>query len=278
MILVIGADGLIGGELHRVLRESGRSVLGTSRRADSEHLHLDLGRAEDFRIPEGLDVAVICAGIGSIAECAKAPETTSLVNIEGTLSIARRLMSEGSRILFLSTSLVFDGRAGPAQADAPLHPCCEYGRQKAVVEEAIAGELVACVRLTKVVETLRPRFSQWRSAIEAGQSISASSALHFSPVSLGETTHALANLAANFRPGTFHISGDEDFTYHRAAVCMAEALGLPVDAVEVDQNSGTEFFNPVPVSSALAPASPGESYGWRFSPSSSTLERFIRSF
>jgi dTDP-4-dehydrorhamnose reductase len=252
-------------------------VLGTSRRQSSKHLRLDLGSPADFRIPEGIDVAVICAGIGNIAECAKTPEPTSRVNIEGTLSIARRLMSEGSRIVFLSTSLVFDARSGPAQADAPLRPCCEYGRQKAVVENELAGERVACVRLTKVVETLRPRFSQWLAAVQAGQKISASSVLNFSPVNLAETTQALASLAANFRSGTFHISGDEDFTYHRAAVRMAEAHGLPADVVEADPISGTEFFSPVPARSCLARTSPGDSYGWRFSPSSATLDSFFPS-
>ncbi|MEY3480880.1 MAG: RmlD substrate binding domain, partial [Verrucomicrobiota bacterium] len=74
---------MIGGGLYRALKSAGGAVLGTTRRESAEHLHLDFGRPEDFRIPRGVDVTVICAGIGDIAACAASPQETSRVNVSG---------------------------------------------------------------------------------------------------------------------------------------------------------------------------------------------------
>lgn len=269
---------MIGGGLYRALKSAGGAVLGTTRRESAEHLHLDFGRPEDFRIPRGVDVTVICAGIGDIAACAQSPQETSRVNVSGAAEIAGRAAESGSRVVMLSSSLVFDGQGDAPQAGAALTPCCEYGRQKAALESRLAREKVcAIVRLTKVVETLRPRFSGWLGSMRSNRTIKASTALRFSPVSLEETVHALRGLALSFQPGIFHISGDETFTYHDAAVRLAKARGIDPDLVAPDAQSGVEFFEPLPVTASLAPAVLSGCSGWRFSPSSSILNAFIRS-
>lgn len=277
MILVVGVDGLIGGELYRKLKASGFDVLGTSRRSESPHLYLDLGAPENFRMPQDVDVTVMCAGAGDIAACARSPNETSRINVSGTAQIANRAAENGSRVVVLSSSLVFDGQAGNPRADAPLSPCCEYGRQKAALESRLAGEQYAIVRLAKVVETLRPRFSGWLGDMKNKRTIKASAALRFSPVSLDETVQALRGLVSSFQPGVFHISGDESFTYHDAAARLAKAWGVSADLAVPDPNSGVALFHPVPLTASLEPAAPSNCSGWSFSPSSATLTDFIRS-
>jgi dTDP-4-dehydrorhamnose reductase len=277
MILVVGVDGLIGRELYRRLKASGLDVLGTSRRSDSTHLYLDLGAPENFRIPQDVELTVMCAGVGDIAACDRSPAETSRINVSGTTQFANRATEAGSRVVVLSTSLVFDGQTGSPRAEDPLSPCCEYGRQKAAMEAELSGNNCAIVRLTKVVETLRPRFSGWLGDMREGQSVKASTELRFSPVSLDETVRALGGLVTDFQPGIFHITGDAGFTYHHAAVRLAEEKGLPADLALPDASSGLEFYHPVPVTASLAPAAPTNCSGWRFSSSSAILADFIRS-
>jgi dTDP-4-dehydrorhamnose reductase len=277
VILVVGVDGLIGRELYRKLKESGLDVLGTSRRSDSTHLYLDLGAPQNFRMPQDVDVTVMCAGVGDIAACHRSPTETSRINVSGTTQFAHRVAEAGSRVVVFSSSLVFDGQTGSPRAEDPLSPCCEYGRQKAAMEFELAGENCAVVRLTKVVETLRPRFSGWLGDMKEGRSVKASTELRFSPVSLDETVRALCGLVNDFQPGIFHITGDASFTYHHAAVRLAEEKGLPAGLVVPDASSGLEFFHPVPVTASLAPAAPANCSGWRFSSSSAILADFIRS-
>jgi len=277
MILVIGADGLIGAALYRQLKASGHNVLGTSRRGGSEHLHLDLGKPDGFTMPSGVEMTVICAGVGDVAACARSPEETERMNVDGTVQIARRAAQSGSRIIALSSSLVFSGQGASPRAEDPVSPCCEYGRQKALMESELAGESCAIVRLTKVVETLRPRFSSWLDELKNGRSVRASSKLCFSPVALAETLQALGGLMAKFQPGVYHISGDENFSYHDAAVRVAQMAGASTELVVADAESGVGLFDPVPLTASLGPAAPSDCSGWRFSSSSSTLARFLRS-
>ena len=228
-------------------------------------------------MPQDVDVTVMCAGVGDIAACHRSPTETSRINVSGTTQFANRAAEAGSRFVVLSSSLVFDGQTSSPRAEDPLSPCCEYGRQKAAMEADLSGESCAIVRLTKVVETLRPRFSGWLGEMKQGRSVKASTELRFSPVSLDETVRALGGLVTDFQPGIFHITGDADFTYHHAAVRLAEEKGLPAGLVMPDASSGLEFFHPVPVTASLAPASPANCSGWRFSSSSAILADFIRS-
>lgn len=277
MILIVGADGLIGRELYGRLKASGHDVRGTSRRAGSEHLHLDLASSDEFFMPSDVEMTVICAGLGDIAACARSPEETARINVDGTVQIANRVAESGSRVMALSSSLVFSGQGASPRAGDPVSPCCEYGRQKAAMESELAGENCAIVRLTKVIETLRPRLSGWLDELKKGRSVRASARLCFSPIALGETVGALCGLVEKFQPGTFHISGDESFSYHGAALRVAEWAGASPELVMADTESGAGLFDPVPVTASLAPAAPSDCSGWRFSPSSSTLAGFIRS-
>ncbi len=274
--LVVGADGLIGASLAESLRHAGHEVLGTTRRKQSGGLMLDLARAEEFQVPPGLDIAFVCAGIGGLVECATSPEMTARVNVVGTACLAQQLAEKGSRVVYLSTNLVFDGSAPAADTGDPVRPCCEYGRQKAELELRLHGDDYACVRLTKVVESLTPRFAGWRSDLRQGNRIAVSERLSFSPVSLDETVRALADFVHDFRPGLFHISGDEDFSYYEAALRLARESSLPAELIDTDPTAGSDLFEPMPAFATLAVREPDGSSCWRFSPASVTLADFTR--
>jgi dTDP-4-dehydrorhamnose reductase len=145
------------------------------------------------------------------------------------------------------------------------------------MESEISGEKCAIVRLTKVVETLRPRFSVWLRDMKEGRAVKASTELRFSPVSLDDAVRALCGLVTDFQPGIFHVTGDDSYSYHQAAVCLAEENGLLAGLAEPDASSGLELFHPVPVTASLAPDAPANCSGWRFSSSSAILADFIRS-
>ncbi|MBU3666410.1 MAG: sugar nucleotide-binding protein [Chthoniobacterales bacterium] len=274
--LVVGTDGLIGASLAECLRHAGHEVLGTTRRKKSDGLMLDLAKAEEFQVPPGVEIAFICAGIGSLVECAKSPDATGRVNVAGTACLARHLAERGSKVVYLSTNLVFDGCAPAAGISDPVKPCCEYGRQKAELESRLHGDDYACVRLTKVAESLASRFEHWQSELRQGKQIAVSEKLRFSPVSLEETVRALSEFACDFRPGVFHISGDEDFSYHEAALRLAHQLSLPAELIETDPTAGSNLFEPMPAFATLAVHGPDGSSCWRFSPSSVTLDNFTR--
>lgn len=275
MILVVGAEGLIGAALLEEVRRSGRDALGTSRNPKPGLLTLDLNVPEKFEPPAGVSCAVICAGRSGLLDCDRSPQETAKVNVQGTMRICEKLTRQGIPVVFLSSSLVFGGLFEPAGPWDETAPCCEYARQKAMVEKSMVGDLFAVVRITKVVEALRPRFSDWLQNLRLGRKVLASTVIRFSPVVLGEVARALADLSGNFHPGRFHISGDAEVSYLFAAQKLAEKADLPLDLVIADSVSGTKLFETLPRSSMMKIAGPAGSSDWRFTPSLPNLEAFL---
>ena len=83
------------------------------------------------------------AAISDIGECEENPEKSYLVNVQGTLNIARACKAYGAKMLFMSTDQVYSGCTGtePVPEDAPLEPINLYAKHKL---EAEAGMLAIC--------------------------------------------------------------------------------------------------------------------------------------
>lgn len=256
MILVTGAGGLIGSALVRRLRSGGFDVWAPSREGSAGEA-LALENASSAKLPAGLRTAFLCAWQGGVAEAAHDPPGTNRANVEGNLELVRRLKHSGTKVIFLSTSLVFSG--ADTSAMAPLEPCCVYGEQKAAVEAGLDACHDAIVRVTKVGETLMPRLSQWAASLRAGGRVAAAGHLRVAPVMLDEAVEGLLGFARNFEPGIYQMSARQDHSYlELAEAAAAQAGGEVVD----DPAAGADVFRPFPVSGRLQIAAPLRSEHW----------------
>jgi len=274
MTLVVGSDGLLGSSLLAALRSRGLEAVGTSRRAGSAHIQLDLLRPSDFVIPRNIQTAFLCAGTTGVVECHQRPVETALVNVTGALSLARRLEERGVNIIFLSSSLVFDGQEPLASPSWDVAPCCEYGAQKAAVEVAL-GRNAAVIRLTKIVETLRPRCQGWASAFARSGKFSASEKMRFAPLPLEDVVEKIADFSVSFTPGIFHMSPPDDMTYASAAHALRSFIGCGAGAVQTDDGLPDCFWG-VPEHAALACVGPDTSSCWHFPSAEVTLQGFLK--
>jgi dTDP-4-dehydrorhamnose reductase len=233
-VLVVGADGLVGGELFRRFRARGPTV-GTSRRADSEFLKLDLAEAAaGWQLPGQVSIAFLCAAVTSLQSCRENPAASKRVNVTNTVALAEQLVASGGRVVFLSTGLVFDGSQPFWRESDAVNPRCEYGRQKAEAERALValGANVAVVRLAKVVAPGMPLFLRWAEELRAGRSIRPFSDYVMSPISLTFVAQALGQLAARWTPGFLHVGADADVSYADAAARLAVRLGANANLVQ----------------------------------------------
>jgi dTDP-4-dehydrorhamnose reductase len=142
-VVVIGADGTIGSALVCRLNEAGMDVWQTTRRRDcpGKH-HLDLSDSrEDWNLPISGTFAYLLAGQTSTAWCQANRDQARAINVDGTVSLAKELIDRGIRVIFVSSSLVFDGCLPATKADHPKSPRTEYGRQKAEAEDRLLEQL-----------------------------------------------------------------------------------------------------------------------------------------
>jgi dTDP-4-dehydrorhamnose reductase len=233
-VLVVGADGLVGSALFRAFSAHG-PVLGTSRRAGSEFLHLDLAEPPGkWPTLPPVSVAYLCAAVTALRQCREHPVESRQVNLTHTVTLAGRLVAQGTRVVFFSTGLVFDGTQSFWPESAPLNPQCEYGRQKAEAERQIlaVGESAAVVRLAKVVAPGMPLFRRWVEDLRAGKVIRPFADYVMSPITLSFVAEAMQALAAGWGSGVWHLGADADVSYAAAASRLAARLGVSPGLVQ----------------------------------------------
>jgi dTDP-4-dehydrorhamnose reductase len=236
--LVVGCDGLIGGELLRQLERAGEAALGTTRRrelVDDQRLYLDLSEdVAQWRPPRPVSVAVLCAGVTKIEECRRDPRATARINVEAVATLARRLVASGAFVIYLSTNQVFDGTQAQAAPADPPTPQTEYGRQKVEVERQLLAlaDATAIVRLTKVVGPAMPLFEGWCAALRRGEAIHPFKDMVMAPIPLAFVVEVILRLAETRLTGIFQASGQRDVTFAQVAHHIAERIGARRELVQ----------------------------------------------
>lgn len=138
-VLVLGATGMLGREVHRELRDRGVDVVGAGhRRARGDMLSVD---ARDSQGVSALFEAVAPdAVLNAVGE--RRPEHWSAqqlhaLNVALPRVIAERCEATGTWLIHISSDYVFDGRQPPHTPEGRRRPLNPYGRSKADGEDAV---------------------------------------------------------------------------------------------------------------------------------------------
>ncbi len=229
-ILIVGGDSNIGSALRARLTELGFDVIATSRRSGNSHssstVFLDLANPDGWTAPGGISTSIFCAAVTSTQKCKQEPQESRRINIFNTEKIAGQLAAGGSRIIFLSTNLVFDGLEPYKSVEAPVCPTTEYGFQKAEAERRLLGlgDATCVARLTKVICATTALIVQWKESLQKGLPIHPFSDMVFSPIPLNFLSDALIRLIEKPYSGIIQISGAADISYLDFAKQLASRL------------------------------------------------------
>lgn len=256
--LVVGADGLIGRTLVEYLENRGESVLGTTRRPDTvsdSRIYLDLTKdIAQWQVPRQSTVTYLCGAVTSLQSCREAPAQSSVINVQNTVALAKTLAKNKIFVVFLSSSLVFDGSVPFQKAEAKINPKTEYGRQKAEAEKQLLalGDTVAVVRLTKVVAPDMPLFADWMRKLKKNEIINPFSDMVLSPVSVDSVVDILYHVGKKRLAGIIQISGEKDVTYKEVAQHIAKSMGAnPVLVKPIKSYESGLNFEAVPLNTTL---------------------------
>jgi dTDP-4-dehydrorhamnose reductase len=144
-VVIFGATGMLGKAL--VHQWSGDEVTA-------------LGSADaDLRNPEQVEAAVskakpdwvvLSAAYTDVDACEINPTLAASVNTHGAVSVAKAAKQFGSKLLFVSTDYVFDGKkTSPYESTDQRNPISAYGRSKAEAEQRIVAIMPdACLART----------------------------------------------------------------------------------------------------------------------------------
>lgn len=133
-IVVIGAKGMLGSELCRVLGDR-HDILAW----DIDEIDItDRTRTLDLLSTERPDLILNSAAWTDVEGCETDPDKAWRINVVGAQNLALAAQQTGSALLYISTDYVFDGNTESDYDEvAPPNPINQYGRSK------LAGETLS---------------------------------------------------------------------------------------------------------------------------------------
>jgi dTDP-4-dehydrorhamnose reductase len=215
-LLVTGGSGYLGRELVRRATEAGWDVVGTSFTSrDGVPLDVRDAGAVDRLVRDLRPDAVV-----HTAYLQDGPDAWA-VTVEGAVHVARA--AAGTRLVHLSTDVVFDGRKGApyVEEDEPS-PVTDYGRAKAEAERRVtaAHPEALLVRPSLVYGGVEPSKHE-RAALERAHTFYTDEIR--CPIHVGDLASALLELVALDVGGPLHVAGADAVSRAEFAELIARA-------------------------------------------------------
>jgi dTDP-4-dehydrorhamnose reductase len=211
-LLVTGGGGTLGRELVSVAPKQGWDVRATwwTQRPDlaADWVQTDVRDADAVsRAVDGADAVIHTAY--------RQGEDEWSTNVDGSETVARA--ATASRLVHMSSDIVFDGTLGRyTEEDLPA-PVNDYGRSKAEAELRVAdAHPGATIVRTSLIYGV-PDGPQERLAREGGRFFVDE---RRSPVHVGDLAQALLEILELEFPGPLHVAGSDDVSRYDFAVLL----------------------------------------------------------
>jgi dTDP-4-dehydrorhamnose reductase len=237
-VLVTGATGHLGAYLVRELTARQVEVIAWGRSqpkapalvttlpvelTDSSALSVAFANAR----PE---LIIHAAAEANVVECAEHPEKAEAVNARATAALTKLCDAVGTRLVFVSTDLVFDGEWAPYAESNPVAPLSVYGRTKSAGELAVlTSRRNAVVRVSWMFgPSLIERtnfFDKQVAALRGGSAVPAFHDEWRTPLGLATAARALIGIAASDVIGLLHVGGPERMSRLEIGQRLAAYLG-----------------------------------------------------
>ncbi len=251
--LVIGASGLVGGSLLRILERSGIATIGTYQSRSITGLRkLDvIDKCEVHRCIEEAKPDVVFVAVnapGGVDYCEEHPDAAYALNLEGTRNIIEASSRFSAKVVYYSTDYIFNGEGGPYSEEDKPCPISVYGQAKWKTEQLIQGMIpdFLIIRTTAIFgwEKASRNFAMqvWEH-LQTGKAMRVAGDQWCTPTLadyLAEVTVRLQQMGAQ---GIFNVVGKDRITRSDLGKALARAMDLdpaliiPVPTSEIGQRA-----------------------------------------
>ncbi len=282
-ILVIGAKGMLGKDLAKILRSSspvdqhsGWEVFGWDiDEIDIQEEDSTVTKIESIRP----DVVINSAAYTDVDGCESHEEKAFAVNAEGMRHVALGALRCCAKVVYLSTDYIFDGKKRePYLEDDPPHPLSVYGRSKLKGEQYVQDlvEDAVVVRTQWLYGKYGKNFVT--SILRQGREKKVLSIVDDqvgSPTYTIDLSRAISVLIQHDSRGVFHVANSDLCTWYTFGQEILKLSGI--GGVKIDPISSEELGRPAirPSYSVLSTEKLKRETGMTLRPWSEALKEYL---
>jgi dTDP-4-dehydrorhamnose reductase len=231
--LIIGARGLVGSALKKQIPNAIEGIPVEPKRFTNQ-VYTDVTKYETlFKVFSKYrpDVVYLTAAIAHVDRCEESAGTDT-VNVQGAKTVLRLCESFGSKLVYFSSSYVFDGeKKEPYKEVDDPNPVNYYGKQKLMVEDSM-NESYANTLIIRTVgvygaERLNKNFAkQVLSTVFSDKDVYAPSDQYMNPILSNDLARCVVQLVNKNVSGIVHVAGDECISKYEFAKRIARYFGM----------------------------------------------------
>jgi dTDP-4-dehydrorhamnose reductase len=229
--LIIGARGLVGTALLKQIPNALQGIPVEPKIPNQ--FYTDLTKYETlFKVfsDHRPDMVYLPAAMTHVDKCEES-QGADAINIRGAITVLRLCESFNSKLIYFSSSYVFDGKQKkPYTVLDETNPINSYGRQKETVEKQILQSDIRAIIVRTVgvygVERLKKNFAkQIISNIFKGNKVNVPDDQFMNPILSSDLARIVVQLSEKGQ-GLYHIAGDTCLSKYDFAIRIARYFGM----------------------------------------------------
>ncbi len=239
-ICVIGGSGVIGSKLVKFFSNKGNDVSYTfwtnelNLPGNSKKLNItEINETIDFLKKGHFDVVIHSAALTDVDLCESNKALADSINISGTENIVEGCRLADTKLIFISTSFVFDGKNPEYFEDENISPVTHYGYTKFRGEQSVKNSgLKFLILRTDQPYCWLEKGQHTNSVIRVLKTLKAGKILneitdwYNTPTYVLDFVNATSILLEKDATGIFHVVGSDYINRYNWSLQIAEIFGL----------------------------------------------------
>ena len=246
--VVLGGTGFVGSKIAAglgslLMFSTSRAGVGGSSVIDITNKNLESDMVKAIGERSAPTHLILCSKFGIMDDYITNPNQSYELEVEATARLVEVLNNLGTKLVYLSTSYVFNGLEGGYKEQDEIDPISEYGKQKAEAEKIIltSADDYLILRLDKIVSSepiSNNLFEEWFYLAENKHPLICIENQVFSPTTVDDITAGVVKSVEQNLSGIYHHANPQAW---KRADLAAEFLRLGAFGSDIIERPGSDF-------------------------------------